>query len=100
MNSNACPIFNGEGGEVFAGCFAIFIVVLVLAINILYLVVMCKIFSKAGYHWALGLLTLVPVVGFFVPLYLAFAEWPIQKQLKAVRQQTAAPVPPQNFRTL
>lgn len=87
MDSNVCPMFSGEGHEVFAGCFAIFILVFVLVINILYLVVMCKIFSKAGYHWALGLLTLVPVAGFFVPLYLAFAEWPIQKQLKAYRQQ-------------
>jgi hypothetical protein len=93
-------MFDGNDAPVFAGCFAIFIIVLVLAINILYLVVICKIFSKAGYHWAMGLLTLVPVVGFFVPLYLAFAEWPIQKQLKAARQQAAASAPPQNFRTL
>jgi hypothetical protein len=46
-------MFNGEGGEVFAGCFAIFIIVLAVGINIIYLVAMCKIFSKDGYHWAL-----------------------------------------------
>lgn len=100
MNSNACPMFNGDGAPVFAGCFAVFIIALAIVINILFLIAMCKIFSRAGYHWALGLLTLVPVVGFFVPLYLAFAEWPIQKQLKAAQQQAAAPAPVQNFRTL
>ncbi len=100
MNSNSCPMSNGEGGELFAGCFAIVIIALAVGINIIYIVAMCKIFSKAGYHWAMGLLTLVPVVGFFIPLYLAFAEWPIQKKLKATEQQTAAPASVQNFRTL
>ena len=38
-----------------------------------------KICSKAGFHGALGLLMLVPVANFILPLYLAFAEWPAMK---------------------
>jgi len=57
-------------------CFAVF---LAFAAQILYVIAFCRIFGKAGYNWALGLLTLVPIVSFFVPLYLAFAKWPIEK---------------------
>jgi len=38
-----------------------------------------RIFSKAGFQGALSLLMLVPIVSLFVPIYLAFAEWPALK---------------------
>ncbi len=50
---------------------------LALALNILYVVAFCKIFSKAGYHWAMGLLMLVPIANFVMPLVLAFGQWPV-----------------------
>ena len=50
----------------------------------------CKIFSKAGYSWANGLLMLIPLVNLFTVLFLAFSEWPIQKELRLMEdgQQT------------
>ena len=60
-------------------CFGVF---LAIGLHVLYVVAFCKIFGKAGYNWALGLLMLIPIVSFFVPLYLAFAKWPIEKSVK------------------
>jgi len=45
-----------------------------------------KILSKAGYAGALALLMLVPVVNVLVPFFLAFAEWPIERELRRLRQ--------------
>ena len=59
-------------------CFGLFIG---LVLTVLTVVAFCKIFQKAGYSWALGLLMLVPVANFIMPLYLAFADWPILKQM-------------------
>jgi hypothetical protein len=65
------------------GCFGL---ALILAGTILYVIAYCKIFKKAGYHWALGLLTLIPFGNFIMPLYLAFAKWPILKQNQNIQQ--------------
>jgi hypothetical protein len=99
MNSEMFPMHGGQTAPVWAGCFMIFVILFALGMNILMLIAMCKIFAKAGYHWAMGLLPLVPVVGFFVPLYLAFSEWPIEKKLKTCQQQTPSEQSG-NFRTL
>ncbi len=42
------------------------------------------IFRKAGFHPALSLLTLIPIVNIAVIYFLAFTEWPSLRQ----RQQT------------
>ncbi len=64
--------------------FAIFVALIVTIIKIL---IYCKVFSKAGYCWALGLLMLVPIVNIIMPFIFAFADWPIQKELRALKQQ-------------
>jgi hypothetical protein len=46
-----------------------------------------KIFSKAGYSGALGILIFVPIAGLIVLLMLAFGEWPILRELNMRRQQ-------------
>ncbi len=48
------------------------------------LAVVCfwRIFRKAGFHGAWGFLALVPFVNFLALLYLAFAQWPVHKELK------------------
>jgi hypothetical protein len=66
---------------VFASLFGL----IVVAIKTL---IFCKIFSKAGYSWALGLLMLVPIANIIMPFVLAFADWPIQKKLRSLKQQT------------
>jgi uncharacterized membrane protein YhaH (DUF805 family) len=68
-----------------------FAVLFAVAISILALVVYCKITAKAGYPWALGLLMVVPVANLIFLLYFAFAEWPIQRELRQWRQQYGGP---------
>lgn len=53
---------------------------------LLVLIVACivpywKIFQKAGFAPALSLLMIIPLINFVMIFYLAFAEWPIHKQL-------------------
>ena len=64
--------------------FGILAALIITAIKVL---IYCKIFSKAGYSWALGLLMLVPVANIIMPFILAFGDWPIQKELRSLRQQ-------------
>jgi len=47
----------------------------------------CRIFSKAGYSWALGLLMLIPIANIIMPFVLALGDWPIQKELRQLRGQ-------------
>lgn len=53
-------------------------------------VAFCMIFRKTGYHWALGFLMIIPLAKLIVPLILGFADWPIAKELRALKQQQAA----------
>jgi hypothetical protein len=45
-----------------------------------------KIFAKAGFPGALSLTQIVPILNIIVLFYLAFAEWPVHRQLTQVRQ--------------
>lgn len=64
--------------------FAIFAVLAVIAVKIL---ICCRIFAKAGYCWALGLLMLVPIADIIMAFVLAFGDWPVQKELRLLKQQ-------------
>lgn len=68
--------------------FGIFVGLIVVVIKA---VVFCKIFSKAGYSWALGLLMLVPIANIIMPFFLAFADWPVQQEARQLRQQQEKP---------
>ena len=46
-----------------------------------------KIFQRSGHPGALSLLMLVPVVNLVIILWFAFAEWPIERELKALRNR-------------
>ena len=51
-----------------------------IGLNILLIVwPFCKIFSKAGFHWALGILMIVPIANIIMPFFLAFGDWPALK---------------------
>ena len=63
--------------------FGFFVGLIAIAIKAL---IFCKIFSKAGYSWALGLLILVPIADIIMAFYLAFADWPVQKELRKLKQ--------------
>lgn len=64
--------------------FGIFFGLIAVAIKAL---IFCRICSKAGYSWALGLLILVPIANIIIAFYLAFADWPVQKELRSLKQQ-------------
>jgi hypothetical protein len=61
-----------------------FITLVILAVKLL---ICCKIFSNAGYSWALGLLTLIPILNIIMIFYLAFADWPVNKELRELKQR-------------
>ena len=52
-------------------------------------VIWWRIFSRAGYSGAMGLLMLIPLVNFAALIKLAFSEWPIHKELRRCREHTA-----------
>jgi len=72
---------------VFAGVFVLFMVLTSLIVTALMMWAYCRIFSKAGYCWALGLLMLVPIANIIMPFILAFGDWPVQKEMRLLKQQ-------------
>ena len=58
-----------------------------LVVTIVKILIYCKIFSKAGYSWALGLLMLVPIANIIMAFFLAFADWPVCRELRKLKQQ-------------
>lgn len=71
----------------FGAIFLIFMMLITLIIVGIQILVFCKIFSKTGYSWALGLLMLVPIANLIMLFVLAFAEWPIERELRSFKQQ-------------
>ena len=53
---------------------------------ILIAVIWWRIFSKAGYPGLFGLMMLLPLVNLVLLLVLAFATWPIHRELAAWKQ--------------
>jgi len=47
------------------------------------------ILKKTGRSRTLGLLWLVPIVNFFFLLWLARTEWPIEREVQALRESVA-----------
>lgn len=82
-SAHAAPVFY-----ILLIMFILFVSLIALAIKAL---IFCKIFSKAGYSWALGLLILVPIANIIIAFYLAFADWPVQRQVRQLRQQNQKP---------
>jgi hypothetical protein len=68
--------------------FTLVVLAIILAVAIiLTAVIWCLLFSKAGHHWALGLLMLVPIANIIMPFILAFGQWPIEKELQELRRR-------------
>jgi hypothetical protein len=78
-----------EVAAAFHAFFIVFVMCLIVLSWALSVLIFCRLFHKAGYHWALGFLSIVPVINFFVPFFLAFARWPIEKELQQLKQSTA-----------
>ena len=78
----------------FAMIFFLVWLLFMVASIVISIIIYCKLFSKAGYHWAAGLLILVPIANIAVLFYLAFADWPVLKELRQLRQQQYPGSPP------
>lgn len=66
----------------------------ILTIGCIYLGVMAffiamwwNIFTKAGYDGARAFLLLIPVVNLIIMIMFAFGEWPMRRELEALRMQ-------------
>jgi hypothetical protein len=84
------PQMSTDLAPIFVYIAVAFAVLLGLIVVIITLVAYCKITAKAGYHWALGILMIVPFGNIILPLFLAFADWPIQKEVRQLRQRCGA----------
>ncbi len=96
--------YNNGTGTVNNGALAGIIlssVIFSLVAIIFAVVIYWRIFSKAGYSGALGILMLIPIVNIVMLCILAFGQWPIYKELNYLRQQAARgqqyPPSPQQF---
>lgn len=62
---------------------------LIIAIlGVVFILPFWKIFSKAGFSGWLSLTQIIPILNIVMLFYLAFAEWPIHKQLTSERQNS------------
>lgn len=82
---------SSEAVPVFVMIFAALVILMCLIVAIIQVLIFCKIFSKAGYCWALGLLMIVPIANIIMPFVLAFGDWPIRKELRLLKQQQEKP---------
>jgi hypothetical protein len=87
--------FAGRGGGmgfIPGGPFTSIAIMVLFGITLIVLAIaFYKLFQKAGFAGALGLLMLVPVVNLGVALYLAFAEWPVLTELARLKMVAAFP---------
>ncbi|MDR3685613.1 MAG: hypothetical protein P4L93_01460 [Coriobacteriia bacterium] len=80
------------GGAVL--CYFLFIVLLIVGTVFIYY----KIVQRTGYNGWMALLMFVPLVNLGMLLYLAFSDWPVQQENRALRAQLGynveGPLPP------
>lgn len=62
--------------------------IIIVIIGITVILPYWKIFSKAGFSGLLSLTLIVPIVNMVMLFYLAFAEWPIHRELNRVKQSS------------
>jgi len=86
------PNDNSGSGAIaaFTGVTILVSLLITVAIIVFSVIIYWKIFSKAGYSGALGLLMFVPIANIVVLCILAFGEWPIYRELNQLRQMAAS----------
>jgi type II secretory pathway component PulF len=68
--------------------------IFLLIILIISIVIYWRIAMKAGYPGAYSLLLLIPLVNLIVILMFAFSQWPIERELAALRGGSGRPMTP------
>ncbi len=76
---------QNAAASLFTGSFLLVTLLIGVASIVLAVVIYWKIFSKAGYNGAMGLLMFIPIANFIAILILAFGEWPIHRELNDLR---------------
>ncbi len=95
MNETHLVAENMRGPEaVVLGLLVLMGLFIVLMYVIIKLVVYCRIFSKAGYCWAFGLLMVIPFAHCLLMLILAFSDWPVAKELRLLKSRAVVQFPP------
>jgi uncharacterized membrane protein YhaH (DUF805 family) len=85
------------GVAAFGGAMILFMLIGV-AIFAFVLIMWWKIFSKAGYSGAMSLLLLIPIANLIALCILAFGDWPVLREVRALRAQNGgAYLPPQGY---
>ena len=74
-----CPL------SVFIVIFVAMVIFICLVAALIKTWINCMIFRKAGYCWAWGLFTLVPIANIILPFVLALGDWPIRKELNRLK---------------
>ena len=78
--------YGPEVAPAFGFCFFAGFALLGFAMLVVAIWLYGKIFSKAGYSWALSLLLLVPFGNLILLLILAFGNWPALQELDLLRR--------------
>jgi len=78
---------GSEAVPMVGAAFMLFFLFIALLITILSVWIYCRIFSKAGFCWALGLLMFVPIANIIMLFVLAFVDWPVLRELRMLKQQ-------------
>ena len=62
------------------------VIVMTVVMVALAVVPAARICGKAGFPMWLGILAVVPIANVVLAFFLAFAKWPIEKELEGFRQ--------------
>src|SRR6266851_3874890 len=92
ISKKETDMYNSGTGTVNTGALTGIIlssVIFSLVAIIFAVVIYWRIFAKAGYSGALGLLMFVPIANIIMLCILAFGEWPIYRELNYLRQMAA-----------
>ena len=63
--------------------------IVILVVTLVLILPAWKIFAKAGFPGWLGLGICIPVVNIGLWFFLAFAEWPLQQELRHLKDNRA-----------
>jgi len=85
---------NTAGGTAALGAFFAAYFLFIIIIAVIAIIMYWRIASKAGYPGAYSLLMLVPLVNLIIVILFAFTEWPIEREVKALRGGVGRPMTP------
>jgi hypothetical protein len=76
---------NSMPGAGALAAFGIGYVIFLLIIVVFAIIIYWRIAMKAGYPGPYSLLMLIPLVNLIIIIMFAFTDWPIERELKALR---------------